>query len=90
MSRYYNNGTRLYRKIPPVTPTVIELDTYKVHISALLEDGFSVTAIIRKFNWGNDLTLRAWLKKNPELDKLRQHNGLMAQKYSTHVLRDIR
>jgi hypothetical protein len=81
MRSTYSN-IRTYHRSPLVTPDENDVETYRVHISALLKDGFSITAIVRRLNWGNDIPLRKWLKRHPELDKLREYNGKMAQRYS--------
>jgi IS30 family transposase len=84
MTSHYSN-IRTYHRSPFVTPEVKDIEGHRVHISALLKDGFSITAIVRRLNWKSDCALRNWLKQNPELDKLREYNGKMAQRYSDRV-----
>jgi hypothetical protein len=72
-------ATRVYRKDQVRTPTVSEIEPFRPRISEMLHDGYSITAIIRKMGWGNDIPLRSWLKSNPELDLLRTKNGIVSQ-----------
>lgn len=82
-------GYRVYRKDHQYTPSVAEIEIHKERIEALLKDGYSVTAIMRKMNWGNDLTLRSWLKNHEVLDNIRKQNGTTAQHFGNPAIERI-